>query len=165
MTNLTPGQYQIGSFVFGSDTMFTVEKIELGGYDVNAQDFQVSSSDEIRFGVDSFKPLPIQIIINAFENRVLGNVVALAGSSGSIPVSPEVGNFIQEWRDDGARTVWGATKPLYYCREDGTTVAINGRPGKLAVSNKDPNKAYRKIVAEYRCADVDWMFSDSGVFG
>ena len=163
--SLEPGQYQIGDFVFGRGTLFTVEKIDLGGYDVNAQDFQVSTSDEVRFGMDTFKPLPIQFSINAFENRTLTNVAALTHSSSQNFGNPMIWQFMYEWRDDSSRKVWGAVKPLYYCREDGTSVEINGRPGKLAVSQKDPNRSYRKILAEYRCADLDWMFSSTGAFG
>lgn len=166
MTNPQAGQYKIGSFIFGRNTLFPIEKVDFGGFDVNVQDFQVTSSDEIRFGMDTFKPLPIQFVINAFQNSVMKNVVALTGSNApTFEDDPEVWRFIQEWRDDTYRSVWGSTKPLYYGREDGTVVEIKGRPSKLAVSQFDPNRAYRKIVAEYRCADCNWLFEDTGVFG
>ena len=79
--NLEPGQYQIGDFVFGFGTLFNVEDFDIGGYEVNNQDFQVTASDEIRFGKDSFKPLPIQLIVNARENRLLPNIAALTSET------------------------------------------------------------------------------------
>lgn len=156
MSSLAPNQYQIGSFVFGEGTLFNVEQFDVGGYEVNVQDFQATSSDELRFGSDSLKPMPIQITLTAFENSVMTNVAALVKQNQLQDFSsdPKVGQFIREWRDDTARKSWGELKPLLYCRDDGTVVRIYGRPGKLAVSKKDPNKAYRKLVAEFRRSDT-----------
>ena len=75
--NLEAGQYQLGDFIFGRYTWFVVEKFDVGGYDVNVQDFQAVLSDEIRFGSDSLKALPIQLTINALINRTLPHVAAL----------------------------------------------------------------------------------------
>lgn len=153
---LRPKQYQIGDFVFGDGTLFNVEQFDVAGYEVNVQDFQASSSDEIRFGSDSLKPMPIQLTINAFQNRALENIVALTKYTGELDFSddPTVGEFVREWRDDSTRKNWGELKPLIVCREDGTPVRVYGRPGKLAVSKPDPNAAYRKLIAEFRRSDT-----------
>lgn len=153
---LKPGQYKIGNFVFGSQTLFRVESFDVAGYDVNIQDFQTVSSDDIRFGQDSLKPLPIQITINAFVNRPLYNVMALSPSSLALDFSsdPTVGSFAQEWRSQTERGQWGVLKPLYCGKEDGSTVMIYGRPGKLAVSKRPVNGAYHKIIAEFRRSDT-----------
>lgn len=152
---LKPGQFQIGNFVFGRDTLFNVEKMEILGYDVSVQDFQTPSSDVLRFGSDSLKPLPIQFSINAFSNRTLGNVAALTRTGPqSFSSDPTVLQFVQEWKSDATRQNWGELKPLLFCRDDGSVVMVFGRPGKMAVSLFDPTKSCRKIVAEFRRSDT-----------
>ena len=154
--NLEPGQYQIGDFVFGSGTMFNVEDFDIGGYEVNNQDFQVTASDEIRFGKDSFKPLPIQLIINARENRLLANVASLVNETRDLHFENDrtAGRFVREWRSDPVREKRGELKPLLFCRDDGKVVRIYGRPGKTAVSRKRVGGLERKIVAEFRRSDT-----------
>lgn len=153
--NLEPGQYQLGDFVFGFGTLFTVENFDIGGYDVTVQDYQAQLSDETRFGSDSLKSLPIQLIVNAFENRALPNVVALTGDATELNFDsdPTVGQFTREWRADDIRKNWGSLKPLYICRKDGRVVQVYGRPGKCQVSRPDRENA-RKITAEFRRSDT-----------
>lgn len=165
---LTPGQFQIGDFVFGRNTLFTVEGFEIGGYDINVQDFQASISDEMRFGRDSLKPLPIQLSINALENYAMTNIIAATGSEDPDIDNLNPGDFVNEWRADAVRSEWGALKPLYVCREDGTSVMVFGRPGKLAISKPSGKNAFRKIVAEYRRSDTyaysttEWIYTATG---
>ena len=158
--NLEPGQYQIGDFIFGYHTLFKVESFDIGAYDVNVQDFQVPSADELRFGRDTLKPMPIQITINALRNKVLPNVAGLgAGFQAkadqlNFEHDRKVGQFGKEWRADEVRGKWGELKPLRICREDGRTVMVYGRPGKLAVPPLGPKGVNQKIVAEYRRSDT-----------
>jgi hypothetical protein len=153
---LEPGQFLLNGFLFGAKTNFRVETFDIGGYDVNVQDFQASISDEIRFGQDSLKPLPIQITINAFVNKLLPNVTALSPIIGTADFSmdPTAGEFAQAWRNEETRKTWGQLLPLYFCREDNSVVQIYGRPGKLAVSKRPINGVYHKIVAEFRRSDT-----------
>lgn len=166
---LKKGQYQIGDFVFGDGTMFNVEDFDtLGGYDVNVQDFQGFLSDENRFGADNLKPMPVQLKINARVNYALPHVVSLTGSPMPTFDDPTVGEFINEWRADSVRTSWGALKPLYMCRDDGTLVRMYGRPGKIAVTRLPHNGQARTITAEFRRSDtlvhsdVEWFLNVQG---
>jgi len=164
--NLEPGQYQIGDFVFGEHTLFNVESMDIGAYEVNVQDFQVPISDELRFGQDSLKPMPIQLTINARRNFLLPNMAALAGGSKAATLNFDSdrrpGEFAKEWRSDEIRNKWGELKPLLICREDGRVVRVYGRPGKLAVPPLGRKGQNQKIVAEFRrsdtlCySDVEW---------
>ncbi|AYN57972.1 minor tail protein [Mycobacterium phage Fowlmouth] len=153
--NLEPGQYQLGDFVFGYGTLFSVETFDPMGYDVNVQDYQSQLSDEIRFGSDSLKPLPIQLEINAFSNRLLGNIASLTGDTRELNFENDrrIGEFTREWRADEIRGKWGELKPLHICRKDGRVVQVFGRPGKLAVSKPD-REGMRKVVAEFRRSDT-----------
>lgn len=153
--NLEPGQMQIGDFVFGFNTLFTIEDRDFGGYDVNVQDYAAQLSDETRFGSDSLKPLPIQLQLNAFQNRLLPHIAAITGDDRELNFDddPTVGQFTREWRADDVRHTWGELKPLYVCRPDGSTVMVYGRPGKCSVSKPDKEGA-RKVVAEFRRSDT-----------
>lgn len=154
---LKPGQFQIGDFVFGDRTWFSIETCDIGGYDMNIQDFQSTSSDELRMGLDTIKPLPIQFTINYLRNRLLPNVIALEGLSGyeySFENDPLPVSFAREWRADEYRHAWGELKPLLFCREDGTVVRIYGRPGKISISRSVSQNDVRKIVCEYRRSDA-----------
>ncbi|AVD99639.1 minor tail protein [Mycobacterium phage Cuke] len=154
--NLEPGQYQLGDFVFGFGTLFTVENFDPMGYDVNVQDYQSQLSSEIRFGSDSLKPLPIQIELNAFTNKLMGNIASLVGDTRELNFENDrqIGQFTREWRADEIRDKWGELKPLLICRKsDGRVVQAFGRPGKLAVSKPD-HEGMRKVVGEFRRSDT-----------
>lgn len=161
---LSPGQYQIGNFVFGAKTMYRVEAFDIAGYDVNVQDFQAAISDELRFGQDSLKPLPIQLTINALVNRPLPNVMALMGQKctniGPFSNASPIDAFAAEWHSDDVRGTWGAIKPLSICKEDGSVVRVYGRPGKLAVSKLPAGGIAQKIIAEFRRSDT-FAYSDT----
>lgn len=166
---LKPGQYQIGDFIFGDGTMFNVEEFDsLGGYDVNVQDFQGFLSDENRFGSDNLKPMPVQLKINARTNYALPHIVSMTGSPTPVFDDPTIGEFVNEWRADDVRKSWGALKPLYMCRADGTLVRMYGRPGKVAVTRLPHNGQAQTITAEYRRSDalvhsdVEWFTNVQG---
>lgn len=156
--NLEPGQYQIGEFVFGTGTLFNVEEFDIGAYEVNVQDHQIPANDDLLFGQDTLKPMPIQITINARKNKILENMAALTQSSLASQLNFEndrrPGRFAKEWRADEIRTQWGALKPLLICRSDGRTVRVYGRPGKLAIPPLDLREQGQKIVAEFRRSDT-----------
>jgi hypothetical protein len=57
--NLERGQYQLGDLIMGPYTPFKVESIDIGNYDMNAQDTQKQMSSEIDFGQDTLKPAPL----------------------------------------------------------------------------------------------------------
>lgn len=164
--NLEPGQYQIGNFVFGRGTLFNVESFDTFGYDVNIQDYQGQLSDEIRFGSDSLKALPIQITMTARRNFLLENIAALTGDTNEYVFEndPTPNDFVREWRADATRKDWGALKPLYICRNDGTVLMAYGRPGKLSITKPIiKNDGPRQIIAEFRRSDT-LLYSESEWF-
>lgn len=154
--NLEPGQYQLGDFIFGFGTLFNVDEFDVGGYDVNVQDYQSHLSDEARFGSDSLKPGAMQLVIHALKNRLLKNVAGLVNETRDLVFDHDrrVGEFAAEWRADEVRHRWGALKPLYVCREDGSVVMVFGRPGKLAVTKSTHQTIYQTITAEFRRSDT-----------
>lgn len=161
--NLEPGQLQIGDFVFGEGTMFTLESMDIGAYEVNIQDYQIPTANEVRFGQDTLKPMPIQLTINALKNFTLENIKGLTGDTRELNFNDDrrPGMFAREWRADEVRGQWGEMKPLLYCRPvDGRTVRIYGRPGKLAVPPLRRKGQAQQIIAEYRRADT-LCYSDS----
>jgi hypothetical protein len=155
--HLEPGQYQIGEFIFGRYTLFPVEQFDIGGYDVNVQDYQSQSSDELRFGSDTLKPMPIQMTLNALQNFSLPNVIAhLNNPPAELNYDDDrvIGRFIREWRADPVRTKWGELKYLLCCRKDGRVIRVYGRPGKLAVTKLPTHGSVQKLVCEFRRSDT-----------
>ena len=153
---LGPGQYQLGDLVFGKGTRYKVESVEIQPYEVNPQDFQVSQSDEIRFGRDTFKPASIMFTMSVLINRVLDNMVSYAGSlnldfSGELNLVPEIQ---REWRADDVRSNWGQLKPLRWCDRDGNVRRIYGRPRKFQYTKLTERDDFIKIVAEFKCSDT-----------
>lgn len=157
--NLEPGQYQIGNFVFGANTQFRVESCDVGAYELNVQDFQRGSADELNFGMDTLKPMPINLTIHALNNYHMPNMAAITKDWRELNFDNDrqPGIFAREWRADDVRHKWGELKPLKICRpKDGTVVRVYGRPGKLAVTplGRPPNNQSRQLVAEYRRSDT-----------
>lgn len=159
---LSKGQYQLGSVVFGKDTNIIVESFDVKPYDVNAQDYQVSRSDEIRFGYDSFKPTTIEINMMVIYNWLLDPY------KNTIPNfwadKPTVDDLALEWRANGVRNSWGEMKPLYYCGRDGIPKVIYGRPGQFTSEKVSTNSTFVKCVGEFRRADtLVYSTSESGL--
>lgn len=149
---LSKGQYQIGSLVFGKQTNILVESFDVKPYDVNAQDYQVSRSDEIRFGYDSFKPTTIEINMTVIYNWLLDPFKSRNPTFWLD--KPTVNDLAKEWRANGIRNSWGEMKPLYYCGRDGLPKVIYGRPGQFTSEKISENSTLVKCVAEFRRADT-----------
>jgi len=149
------GQFQIGNLVMGPYTPFKIESIDIGNYDINAQDFQNVLSDELRFGTDTLKPNPIQLTINVIANRSLPNITALVRSSTITYVDPTLSDLQREWRAEDIRLQWGALKPLLFRGTDGVTRQFYGRPGKFTYKmHRQIQSEYYQVVAEFRRADT-----------
>ena len=156
MAAISSGQFQVGNLVFGKGTRYKVESVEVQPYEVSPQDFQVSQSDEIRFGRDSFKPASIIFTMSTLINREVANIRGLVGGA-PISYTSELDllpALQQEWRGDDVRKTWGQLKYLRYCDRNGVTRRIYGRPRKLQYSFLRERDDYVNITAEFKCADT-----------
>lgn len=149
---LTKGQYQIGNIVMGAGTNLIVTGFEAQSYDVNAQDYQISRSDEIRFGSDTFKPTTVTMNIEVIYNWLLDPFKDTIPNFWSN--KPTVGDLANEWRGDDVRFNWGAIKPLYFCGRDNIPKMIFGRPGQFTAEKVSHNSTIVKCVGEFRRADT-----------
>ena len=150
--NLISGQYQIGNMVFGKGTTVRVETFDIKPYDINAQDYQVTRSDETRFGWDSHKPTTIEITFNVLINRLLHPYEDYIPNFWD--EMPTVADFQKVWRSDNIRNQWGQLEPLYCCGTDGITRAIYGRPGQFTYAKKTDSTEAIQCVAEFRRSDA-----------
>ena len=150
--NLIEGQYQIGDIVMGHGTNIIVENFDVKPYDVNAQDYQVTRSDEVRFGYDTFKPTTIEISATVIYNWLLSPFQSTRTNFWHNMVT--VNDLAKEWRANDIRNVWGEMKPLFYCGRDGIGKVIFGRPGQFGVEKSAANATFTKCVAEFRRADT-----------
>jgi hypothetical protein len=150
--NLVKGQYQIGDIVMGHGTNIIIEGFDVKPYDVNAQDYQITRSDEMRFGYDSFKPTTIEIQASVIYNYLLP---AFTGTRTNFWHNmPTVSDLAMEWRANDIRNSWGEMKPLWFCGRDGIGKIIFGRPGQFGVEKADSKSTIVKCVAEFRRADT-----------
>ena len=149
---LTKGQYQIGDIVFGAGTNIIVTNFQAQSYDVNAQDYQISRSDETRFGFDTFKPTTISMNLEVIYNWLLDPF------KNTIPNfwadKPTVSDLATEWRANDIRNSWGAIKPLFFCGRDNINKMVFGRPGQFSAEKVSHNSTVVKCVAEFRRADT-----------
>lgn len=154
--NLEPGQFQLGNLIMGPYTLFKIEALDIGNYDVNVQDMQTQYSNELRFGADTFKPAPIQLTINVLVNKVHSGVAALVGGKTlNFDNDPNLADLQKEWRAEEIMLQWGATKPLYFCGTDGITRMFFGRPGKFAYKHhRIVDSQYYQCQAEFRRSDT-----------
>ena len=150
--NLVPGQYQLGDIVMGHGTNIHVESFDVKPYDINAQDYQVSRSDEIRFGFDSIKPTSIEMNMSVMYNWLLEPFKSTYTNFWHN--MPTAGDLSNEWRANDVRNRWGDMKPLYFCGRDGIGKVIYGRPGQFAVEKSPKNDILVKCVGEFRRADT-----------
>ena len=153
---LEVGQYKIGNLVMGPYTPFKIESIDIANYEINAQDFQTQSSDELRFGTDTLKPAPIQLTINVLANRPLHNIRGLINQNSTMTFNePTLSDLQREWRAEDIRFQWGALKPLLFCGTDGITRQFYGRPGKFTYKmQRQVRSDYYQAIAEFRRADT-----------
>jgi len=155
--NLEPGQFQIGDLILGYYTLYSVESLDIGNYDVNIQDSQAQASNDTKFGQDTLKPAPLQLTINFRKNKQLGSVSALYDSVPTLNFDddPTLGDLQREWRAEEVMQQWGATKPLYFCGSDGVTRMFFGRPGKFGYKlQRIVNSQYYICQAEFRRLDT-----------
>ena len=149
---LTKGQYQIGSVVFGAGTNIIVTSFEAQSYDVNAQDYQISRSDETRFGFDTFKPTAISMNIEVIYNWLLDPFKST--NPNFWLDKPTVSDLAMEWRANDVRNSWGAIKPLFFCGRDNINKMVFGRPGQFTAEKVPHNSTVVRCVAEFRRADT-----------
>ena len=155
--NLEPGQFQIGDLIMGEWTLYKVESVDIGNYDVNVQDSQSAASNELTFGIDTFKPAPMTLTIHVMINKVLENVVALTNSSKifNFEDDPGLDDLQSEWRAEETLMEWGEMKPLYFCAADGIVRQFFGRPGKFSYTKpRIVGPEYYTCTAEFRRADT-----------
>lgn len=149
---LTKGQFQIGDVVFGAGTNIIVTSFQAQSYDVNAQDYQISRSDETRFGFDTFKPTAISINLEVIYNWLLDPFKST--NPNFWLDKPTVSDLAMEWRANDVRNSWGAIKPLFFCGRDGVNKMVFGRPGQFTSEKVPHNSTVVKCVAEFRRADT-----------
>lgn len=149
---LRKGQYQLGNIVMGSGTNIIVTSFEAQPYDINAQDYQISRTDEMRFGYDSFKPTTIQMSMEVIYNWLLPpfqNTIQNFWED-----KPTVNDLAQEWRATDIKSQWGQIKPLYYCGRDEINKMVFGRPGQFGAEKPSHFSTIVKCVGQFRRADT-----------
>lgn len=161
--NLLPGQYQIGDLVFGRGTTVVVETCDVKPYDVNNMDYQVSRSDENRFGWDSQKPATLELTFHVLKNRLLPPYEDLIPNFWA--EMPTVDEFQKEWRADDVRYIWGELKPLYICGADGITRSVYGRPGQFTYGKDSKYTESIQCLGEYRRADTLTYSVNETIYG
>ena len=153
--NLVPGQMQIGDIVFGYGTNIKLENTDVKPYDIDAQDYQVSFSDEKRFGQDSFKPSTIEFSMQVLHNRLLSDYQDIIPNFWHS--MPNINDLARQWRADDIRRNWGQMQPLYICSKlDGIPKIIFGRTGQFGYTFDDEFNQGEvvKVLAEFRRADT-----------
>jgi hypothetical protein len=163
---LEPGQFQLGELIMGPYTMFKVESMDIGNYDVNVQDSQAQDMSELRFGSDTLKPAPIQLTINVLVNKIHAGVAAITGDGRTLNFDndPNLEDLQREWRAEDIMQQWGAIKPLYFCGTDGITRMFFGRPGKFAYKHhRIVDSQYYQCTAEFRRSDT-FAYSEQEYF-
>lgn len=151
---LRVGQFQIGDVVFGRNTLFPINELNMNGYDVTAGDYQVASADEIRMTRDFISPTSISFTLAVLDNYILPNMGGYGTATAVEDGKFALDNFVREWRADEVRGVWGATKPLKNRQDNGKTTLIYGRPRKLAVGKASRKSEFAVVVAEYQRLDT-----------
>lgn len=147
---LNKGQYQLSGLTFGAGTNIIVTQFDIQPYDLNVQDYQVTRSDSIRFGYDSFKPTSINIAMEVIYNWKLPPF-----SNGTFwQDKPTVESLASVWRGDTVRSDWGAILPLYFCGRSGITKMILGRPGQFTFEKPSHNSTIVKCMGQFRRADT-----------
>ena len=153
--NLVPGQWQIGNIVMGTGTNIRIQSVEINADDLDKQDYQVARTDEMRFGMDQFKPSTIEFTLNVLTNRMLPDYEEF--KSNFWHSQPTVRDLKNEWRFDEGRRNWGEMKPLYVCSKlDEIPKVIFGRPGQFKYTSDDSfNRGeIMNVTADYRRADT-----------
>lgn len=153
--NLVPGQWQIGDIVMGTGTNIIIESAEVNPEDINQQDYQVARTDEMRFGIDQFKPTTIELTMSVLHNRLLEEWEDYI--SNFWHSMPTLEDLRKEWRYDQGRLTWGKLQHLYVCSKlNGIPKVVFGRPGqfKYKVNDEYNRGEIVQVVAEFRRADT-----------
>lgn len=153
--NLVPGQWQIGDIVMGKGTNIKIETVEVNPEDINAQDYQVARTDEMRFGIDQFKPTTIELTMSVLHNRMLEEWEDYI--SNFWHSMPTLEDLRKEWRFDQGRLSWGKMQHLYVCSKlDEIPKVIFGRPGqfKYKVDDEYNKGEVVQVIAEFRRSDT-----------
>jgi hypothetical protein len=152
--NLVSGQYQIGELVMGRGTTILVNEFDAQAYDINAQDYQVGMSDEIRFGQDQFKPTTIQMKMSVLYNELLD--IFKSDNPNFWKDQPRIEHLAATWRADYARKRPGEMVPFYICGKNGEERIVFGRPGQFSASKLSSSLQGQSVecVAEFRRADI-----------
>jgi hypothetical protein len=149
---LEAGQYQIDDIIFGSRTTVRVESFDIKSYDINTQDYQVSRSDNVRFGWDSLKPTTVEITFDIMKNFTLPPFGD--GTTETWGALDTLESFVTAWKSDDIRDQWGQMKGLFYGRSDGSTRCLLGRPGQFTYESDTPKSLFIHCVGEFRRHDT-----------
>ena len=152
--NLIPGQYQIGRLIFGKGTTVPVDTFDIKPYDINAQDYQLSRTDEMLFGTDQFKPTTIEITFNVRYNWILPKYAEQNILPNFWKEMPTVEDFSKEWRGDAIRKNWNQLVPLYYCGRDGIPKMVYGRTRQFTYAENRSETESIECLAQFQRADT-----------
>ena len=147
--NLVPGQYQIEDLIMGVGTQYRITGFEIMPYNVQAGDYQISRQDTVNFGMDQHMAQPINMTIEAIQNRWL-----MAPPPGAHIQSASISHLQAIWRGDFIRTKWGEQQVLYYCGKDGVTKELYGRTGKFQYTRGNQMTESYECNAEFRRTDA-----------
>lgn len=152
---LINGQYELGSVVFGSNTLYPVELCEPSGYGVTVGDYSAPETDEIRFGRDTLQPGTLQFTMGVMDNRPnFGSVLPLEEMQYE-GARKYLEKLAAEWKSDDIRSTWGAVKPLRYNR-DGFTRRAYGRPRKFTHGAITRKSEFVPVACEFQLADTNF---------
>ncbi|WP_052336148.1 hypothetical protein [Mycobacterium canetti] len=153
--NLVPGQYQIGSTIFGAHTQYPVLEVKPQSYNVNNQDFQVSQANEIQMGQDTLQAGVITFTIGVRDNAPMPHITGGTLPAGLVDKSSLLMSRLQgEWKADDVRQQWGQLKPITYRNWYGQTRRIYGRPRKFESKPKTRTSQFYRATAEYARIDT-----------
>lgn len=150
---LRSGQYQLGDVVFGNGTLIPVSGVEHGGYGIQAGDYAVVNSDELRFGKDYIQPGTLVFEFAVMDNKPIWDIMQPGDVAPHDRSARQMLERLQaEWLDDDIRLEWGEVKPLRYCL-DGEIRRYYGRPRKFVYSHKSMKSEWINVTADYQRVD------------
>lgn len=152
--NLRPYQWQIGQLVFGPNTQYTILGVNPASYNVNAQDYQVSLSDETRMAQDTLQAQPITFTIGVRDNAPQRNIANTLPDDLVLKSSKLLTALQNEWKANDARLLWGSMKPLIFCDGYGSVRRVYGRPRKFQYTRKRQGSQFNRVTCEYARADT-----------
>ena len=120
------------------------------------QDYQISRTDEKRYGIDHISPTTIDVKWSVLNNKIMEHMNPPAGMTRESfwRDFPTMETIAYEWKADDIRRQWGALKPIYICGADGVTRVIYGRPGAFTAVHPSVYAEWVDCIGEYRRADT-----------